>query len=116
MNFNQYTKLLKSNVARTIVENKTNIPNLSFKGLEVVTGGGPAMVMPDRFCGTNRVYGLNMPSWSYIHLGDPVEMYALDGNSGLREANLDAQAFRFFSFGNTVCDEPSANITINVTP
>jgi hypothetical protein len=116
MNFNQYTKLLKSNVARTIVENKTNIPNLSFKGLEVVTGGGPAMVMPDRFCGTNRVYGLNMPSWSYIHLGDPVEMYALDGNSGLREANLDAQAFRFFSFGNTVCDEPSANITINITP
>ena len=116
MNYNQFTKLLKSNVARTIVENKTNIPNLSFKGLEVVTATGPAMVMPDRFCGVNRVFGLYMPAWSYIHLGDPVEMYALDGNSGLREANLDAQAFRFFSFGNSVCDEPNANITVNITP
>jgi hypothetical protein len=116
MNYNQYTKLLKSNVARTQVENKTNIPNLSFKGLEVITSTGPAMVMPDRFCGTNRIFGLHMESWSFIHLGDPVEMYALDGNSGLREANLDAQSFRFFSFGNTVCDEPSANVTINITP
>jgi hypothetical protein len=83
LNFNQHTKLLKSNVARTIVENKTNIPNLSFKGLEVMTSTGPAMVIPSRFCGTNRVYGLHWNTWSFIHLGDPVEMYQLDGNSGL---------------------------------
>jgi hypothetical protein len=114
MNFNQYTKLLKSNVARTLVENKTSIPNLSFKGLEVVTATGPAMVLPDRFCGSNRVYGLNMPTWSFIHLGDPVELNALDGNQGLREADLDAIAYRFFSLGNVVCDEPAANITINI--
>lgn len=116
MNYNQYTKLLKTNVARTMIEVKTSIPTLSFKGMEVMTATGPAMVIPDRFCGTNRVYGLYMPSWAYIHLGDPVEQYALDGNSGLREANLDAQAFRFFSFGNSTCDEPSANCTINITP
>jgi hypothetical protein len=116
MNFNQRTKLLKSNVARTIVENKTSIPNLSFSGVEVMTGGPPAMVMADRFCGVNRIYGHYMPSWAYIHLGDPVEQYDLDGNPGLREANLDAQAFRFFSMGNTVCDEPSAQITCNISP
>lgn len=117
MNFNQYTRLLKSNMSRTVLPGgavQTNIPELSFKGIEVDTASGPATVMPDRFCGTNRIYGLHMPSWSYIHLGDPVEMYALDGNQGLREADLDAVAYRFFSLGNTVCDEPSANITINI--
>ena len=92
----------------------TNIPELSFKGIDVDTATGPATVMPDRFCGTNRIYGLHMPSWSYIHLGDPVEMWALDGQEGLREADLDAVAYRSFSLGNTVCDEPSANITINI--
>lgn len=118
MNFNQYTKLLKSNMSRTVLPGgavQTSIPELSFKGIEVDTASGPAMVMPDRFCGTNRIYGLHMPSWSYIHLGDPVEMYALDGNQGLREADLDAVAYRFFSLGNAVCDEPSANITINIS-
>jgi hypothetical protein len=116
MNFNQQTKLLKSNVARTMVENKTNIPNLSFKGIEVMTATGPAMVIPDRYCGPNRIYGLNMDTWSYIHLGDPVEQYTLDGNDSLREANLDAKGFRYFSLGNTVCDQPSANVTINIAP
>lgn len=119
MNFNQYTKLLKSNMSRTVLPRgaiETNIPELSFKGIQVDTAVGPADVMPDRFCGTNRIYGLHMPSWQYIHLGDPVEMYALDGNQGLREADLDAVAYRFFSLGNAVCDEPSANITVNIAP
>jgi hypothetical protein len=114
MNFNQYTKLLKSNVARTMVDINTSIPGLSFKGLEVVTASGSATVMRDRFVGVNRIYFTYMPSWSYIHLGDPVEWYALDGQQSLREPNLDAKGFRFFSFGNTVCDKPSSNLTANV--
>jgi hypothetical protein len=117
LNYNQYVKLLKSQMSRTVLPGgavQTDVPELSFKGIEVDTATGPAVVMPDRFCGSNRIYGLHMPSWSYIHLGDPVEMYALDGNQGLREANLDAVAYRFFSLGNAVCDEPSANITINI--
>jgi hypothetical protein len=117
MNYNQYTRLLKSSAAKTTLPGgavMTNIPELSFKGIEVDTATGPATVMPDRFCGTNRIYGLYMPSWSYIHLGDPVEMWALDGSEGLREADLDAVAYRSFSLGNTVCDEPSANITVNI--
>ena len=116
MNFNNQLKLLKSNVARTVVEIGTSIPSLSFKGLEVMTGAGPAMIVPNRNCGVNRVYGLHMPSWSYIHLGDPVEQNTLDGNASLREADMDAQGLRFFSFGNTVCNRPSANAVANVNP
>lgn len=119
MNRNQFTKLLKSNVNRVTLPGggiQTNVPELSFKAIEVETDGGTAVVMPDRFCGVNRLYGLYMPSWSYVHLGEPVDMYSRDGLDGLREPTMDAKGYRFFSFGNTVCDEPSANVTINIAP
>jgi hypothetical protein len=117
MNQNQYLKLLKSNVNRVFLPGgaiQTEIPELSFRGIKVENDGGQSVVMPDRFCGANRIYGLHMPSWSYIHLGEPVEMYGQDGLDGLREPMLDAKGYRFFSFGNTVCDEPNANVTINI--
>jgi len=118
-NFNQYTKLLKSNMSRVTLpdgEYQTSIPGISFKGIQIETATGPAKFLPDRFVGTNRLYGLYMPSWFYIHLGDPVELYTLDGRDVLREADLDATAYRFFALGNTVCDEPNANITANIAP
>lgn len=117
MNRNQYLKLLKSNVNRVTLPGgalQTDIPELSFRGIQIETDGGRSTVLPDRFCGANRVYGLYMPSWSFIHLGEPVDMYTRDGLDGLREPMLDAKGYRFFSFGNTVCDEPSANVTINI--
>lgn len=117
LNQNQYLKLLKSNINRVTLPGgalETSIPELSFRGIQVESDGGLSTVLPDRFCGANRIYGLHMPSWSYIHLGEPVEMYGQDGLDGLREPMLDAKGYRFFSFGNVVCDEPSANVTINI--
>jgi len=113
----QNLKLLKSNINRVNLPGgtlKTEIPTLSFKATQIETDGGLSTVIPSRYCGSNRMYGLYMPSWSYVHLGEPVEMYGQDGLDGLREPMLDAKGYRFFSFGNTVCDEPSANVTINL--
>jgi hypothetical protein len=113
----QNLKLLKSNVNRVNLPGgalQTSIPSLSFKATQIETDGGLSTVIPSRYCGVNRLYGLHMPSWSYIHLGDPVEMYGQDGLDGLREPMLDAKGYRFFSFGNVVCDEPSANVTCNM--
>lgn len=119
MSWDQFQKLQTANQNRlVIVDNgdiETNEPNLSFDGMRVRTIGGVARVMPSRYCGANRVYALHMPSWSYVHLGaDPVKVYSLDGMRTLREPMIDAQGIRFFSFGQTVCDEPSANLTANV--
>ncbi len=93
---------------------QTKVPGLGFKAFQVETDMGVATVLPSRYCGANRIYLLHMPSWAYIHLGEPVEMYGQDGLDGLREPMLDAKGYRFFSFGNVVCDEPSANCTINI--
>jgi hypothetical protein len=118
MNNYQMLKLKKSNINRVTLDGgslKTSVPTLSFKAVQIETDGGVSTVIPDRYIGQNRIYGLYMPSWSYIHLGDPVEMYGEDGLDGLREPMLDAKGYRFFSFGNFVCDEPSANVTIQAT-
>lgn len=113
----QVLKLNKSNVNRVNLPDgtlKTDIPTLAFKAFAIETDGGTSTVLPSRYCPQTRIFGLHMPSWSYIHLGDPVEMYGQDGLDGLREPMLDAKGYRFFSFGNVVCDEPSANVTINM--
>lgn len=120
LNHNQNVRLLKSNISRTLLPGgalQTDVPELSFKAVEVETGFGSAIVMPSRFCGTNRIYGLHMDSWVFVHLGaEPVNVYSLDGQTGLREAALDAKGFRYFSLGNVVCTNPGAQSVANVAP
>ena len=120
LNHNQNIKLLKSNISRTLLPGgalQTDVPELSFKAVEIETGFGSAIVMPSRFCGVNRIYGLNMDTWVFVHLGaEPVNVYSLDGNQALREAALDAKSMRYFTLGNVVCTNPSANCVANVAP
>jgi hypothetical protein len=120
LNFNQNVKLLKSNISRTLLPGgalQTDVPELSFKAVEVETGFGSAIVMPSRFCGVNRIYGLHMDSWLFVHLGsEPVNLYRQDGNDELREAALDAKSRRYFSLGNVVCINPAAQSVCNIAP
>lgn len=120
LNHNQNVKLLKSNISRTQLPGgalETDVPELSFKAVEIETGFGAAIVMPSRFCGTNRIYGLHMPAWLFVHLGnEPVNVNDLDGNQYLREAALDAKSQRYFSMGNVVCTNPGAQVVANISP
>jgi hypothetical protein len=120
LNHNQNARLLKSNISRTLLPGgalQTDVPELSFKAVEVETGFGSALVMPSRFCGTNRIYGLHMDSWVFVHLGgEPVNVNSLDGNDWLREAALDAKSQRYFSLGNVVCTNPGAQSVCNIAP
>lgn len=114
----QNEKLLKSNISRTFLPGgavETGIPELSFKAVEVMTGLGSALVMPSRFCGVNRMFALHMPSWYFVHLGNPVNNYDLDGFKSLREPAMDAKGSRYFSLGNVVCDNPAANAVANLS-
>lgn len=120
LNHNQNVKLLKSNISRTLLPGgalQTDVPALSFKAVEVETGFGSALVMPSRFCGVNRIYGLHLDSWLFVHLGaEPVNVNELDGNTALREAALDAKSMRYFSLGNVVCTNPGAQSVANIAP
>jgi hypothetical protein len=120
LNHNQNVKLLKSNISRTLLPGgalQTDVPELSFKAVEIETGFGSAIAMPSRWCGVNRIYGLHMDSWLFVHLGaEPVNAYELDGMQALREAALDAKSMRYFSLGNVVCTNPGAQVVANIAP
>lgn len=115
MGFNKYAQLLKSQAARVVIVDETN-PEVSFDGIRVNTPRGPVDVFPDRNCPANRIYGLNLETWNYIHLGDPVQVMNYDGNSWLRQPSDDGLEMRFFCFGNLVCKKPASNITMLVNP
>jgi len=109
--YNKYAQLLKSQSAKVTIVEEVN-PDISFNGLQVLTAKGPVLVMPDRNCPANRMFGLDVNSWAYTHVGDPVQMFNLDGNTWLRQSDADGLEIRFFSMGNLVCRVPGHNITI----
>ncbi len=115
MPFNKYAQLLKSQAAKVSIVEQVN-PDVSFEGVEVLTPSGSVMIIPDRNCPSNRVFGLNIDTWEYLHLGDVVQMNNLDGNTWLRQPSDDGLEIRFFSLGNVVCRTPAENIVLKVQP
>src|SRR5258708_465214 len=109
----QYGELMKSGTAREPVVQETDL-TVSFDAVEVLTPTGPVVVMPSRNCPVNRVYGIDLESFEYTHLADPIKLWDYDGMGGLRQPLDDGMEFRFFSFGNLVCHQPQNNITLAV--
>lgn len=113
--YNKYSQLLKSQSSKVMIVDEV-APNVSFDGIQVLTPSGPVSVFPDRDCPPDRIFGLNMKTWEYTHVADPVQVWNLDGNTWLRQVSDDGMEIRFFSFGNLVCRVPAANINIKVNP
>lgn len=113
--YNKYAQLLKSQSSKVVISDEV-APNISFDGLQVLTPSGPVAIFPDRNCQPDRMWGLNMKTWEYTHIGDPVSLWDLDGNTWLRQASDDGMEIRFFSMGNLVCRTPASNIVIKVAP
>ncbi len=114
--YGKYAQLLKSQSAKVQIVEQQVTPQVSFKGVEVNTASGTVMVIPDRNCPPNRMYGLNLDSWSFIHTGDPVGIWDLDSLTAARQPADDGLEIRFYSFGNVACELPVANITMLVNP
>ena len=115
MGYNKFGQLLKSQAAKQVIIEEAN-PDVSFEGIVVYTPSGKVVVVPDRNCPPNYMFGLKLDSWEYIHLGDPVQVFDFDGNTWLRQTSSDGMEIRFFSLGNLVCKEPRSNIIIKVQP
>lgn len=109
----QYGQLMKSGTAREPIIQETDM-EVSFDGCEVLTPTGPVVVLPSRNCPVNRVYGIDLESFEYTHLADPIKLWDYDGMGGLRQPLDDGMEFRFFSYGNLVCHQPQNNITLAV--
>ena len=115
MGYSKFAQLLKSQSAKVVIEEQVN-PDVSFEGVEVLTSSGKVAVIPDRNCPPDKIFGLNLGTWDYIHLGDPIQIFNYDGNTWLRQPSDDGMEIRFFSLGNLVCRQPAANIVVKVQP
>lgn len=113
--YNKFAQLMKSQSSKVVIVEEVN-PDVSFEGVEVLTPRGKVSVIPDRNCPPNRMFGLNLDTWAFIHLGDPIQVFNYDGNTWLRQPSDDGMEIRFFSLGNLVCREPRSNIIMNVNP
>lgn len=117
MSYGNFANLIKSQAARVqIISNIRDqiTPDIGFDGVELMTSAGPVIVMPDRNCPPDKVYGLNMDTWLFEHIADPVQLFDIDGNTVLRQATDSGVEMRFFSTGQLVCREPRSNIVIKV--
>jgi hypothetical protein len=118
--FNKYSQLLRSQAAKTIIDvaiGEGEEPDVSFPGVELMTAQGTVQVLPDNNCLPNRMFGLDLDTWKFLHVGpDPVSLFNLDGLDMLRTASADGLEIRFYSFGAMVCEKPGSNIVINVNP
>jgi hypothetical protein len=118
--YNKYQQLLNSQAARTIIDvaiGEGEEPDVSFPGVELMTAKGTVMVLPDNNCPPNRMFGLYLDTWKFLHVGpDPVSLFNLDGLDMLRTAAADGVEIRFYSFGAMVCEKPGSNVVVNVNP
>lgn len=111
----QYGQLMKSGTAREPVIQETDL-TVSFDATQVLTPTGPVTIIPSRNCSPSRVYGLDLDSFEYTHLAEPIKLWDYDGSGGMRQPLANGMEFRFFSLGNLVCHQPQNNITLAVNP
>lgn len=114
MNHGQYAKLEKQQQGRVIYNETVTDADISFKGITLRTGIGDVIVMPDRTVPSNRVYGLELSSWTLATLGKMVAPVNEDGLEILRQDSADNFEARYAFYGQPVCRAPGHNINIQV--
>lgn len=114
MGFGTYAKLLKQMQGRVILTDVTTDTGIGFRGATVQTPAGEVLVVPDRTCPANRVYGLQLDTWSIASLGKLVAPVEEDGLMILRSPTSDAFLSRYASYSQLVCRAPGYNVNIQV--
>lgn len=106
--FSKYAALDKS-LGSKVRYNDVTVAGISFKGIEVSGPKGTMTVIPDRDCPENRMYLLDMSTWAYHSLKEPIMLLDQDGNKMLREASADSMEVRVGSYSQLGCVSPGAN-------
>lgn len=108
----RFAQLAKSQLAKTVVDVKTDIPGIGYKGLKIPTSTGVITVIPDPNCPYANGFLLQKSTWKLCSLG-PFPHFAMDdGLKMQREASADAVTFRIRAYWNLLCDKPGKNMVI----
>lgn len=116
MPYGQYTALANSQGSKVQLVNVKSDVGIGFEGIEVTGANGRVVCLPDRYCPSDTICGVNINSWKLISVGKICRTLQDDGKVWLRSYNQNGMEIRFYSLGNLVCREPRANINIRVNP
>ncbi len=116
MPYGQYTALANSQGAKVQLVNVKSDVGIGFEGIEITGVNGRVVCLPDRYCPTDTICGVNINSWKLISVGKITRTWQYDGKVWLRSATQNGMEIRFYSLGNLVCKEPRSNINIRVNP
>jgi hypothetical protein len=106
--FSRYAALDKS-LGSKVRYKDVEVAGISFRGIEVSGPQGTMTVIPDRDCPENRMYMIDMSTFGYYSLKEPVMLLNQDGNKMLREASADALECRVGGYGQLGCTSPGSS-------
>lgn len=110
-----FSKMLKEQQGRTLhYEDVETDMGISFRGLKLHTASGDALIIPDRACPANRIYGLQLDTWTLASLGELVQNVNEDDLTMLRSVGADNFETRFASYHQLVCGAPAFNVNIQI--
>jgi hypothetical protein len=110
-NVDLLTNILGNSVQR--IEQK--VGEVGFGGVQIYGPDGIIKVYPDMNCPGDRVYILQLDTWTLASLGEAPMILDYDGNKGLRESADDALEIRAGFYGNLTCKAPGWNGVATVT-
>lgn len=117
MPYAQFTALANAQGAKVqLVNVKAAEADIGFEGIEITGANGRIVCLPDRYCPSSLIAGVDIGSWKLISVGKAVRTWQYDGKVWLRSYNQNGMEIRFYSLANLVCREPRANINIKVNP
>jgi hypothetical protein len=114
MGFGTYAKLLKQMQGRVLLTDVETDTGIGFRGATIQTPTGEVLVVPDRTCPGNRVFGLELSTWSLASLGKLVAPVEEDGLMILRSSTADTFESRYATYSQLVCKAPARNINVQV--
>jgi hypothetical protein len=106
--FSRYASLEKTLSSRVVYQD-VEVAGVGFRGIKITGGSRPIVVVADRDCPEDKSYVLDMDTWGFYSLKEPVMLLDLDGNRMLREASADAYEVRCASYSQVGCDLPGRN-------
>lgn len=117
MPYGQFTALANAQGAKVQLVNVKNAEvDIGFEGIEITGANGRVVCLPDRYCPSNTICGVDINSWKLISVGKAVRTWQYDGKVWLRSSTQNGMEIRFYSLANLVCREPRSNINIRVSP
>jgi hypothetical protein len=116
VNHKHYSDLVNAINSRGMVNyleiSPSEKPNIGFTGVKIIGAKGEVDVIPDYACPSTLGAGLDIESWEFASIGEPIKIMAGDGLEFLRLTTADAIQAYWVSYANMVPRVPRDNLNL----